>query len=186
MKSDTVDLIVTVMWISIAAICGTFTRIVLAQLFGEECANPGTVGWLAAGSPLCVTAGGEADQQGGIVYAVRAKMPSNGTSGLLRCTSNIHSTQVYSSFLSPAMINVFAGFTGQLVGILHYGTYAKYHCPRLAHGQSHCMDHTRFYVSALGHFTLGHSSWLLRFPHHLFKLELGNDHHHVRNRLIGP
>lgn len=47
---------------------------VIAQLFGEECANPGSVGWLAASSPLCVTADGSATQSGGIVFA---DLPSN-------------------------------------------------------------------------------------------------------------
>lgn len=47
---------------------------ILAQLFGEACANPGTVGWLSAGSPLCVTKDGETQQQGGIVFA---DLPSN-------------------------------------------------------------------------------------------------------------
>lgn len=69
------DFIVTCLWMSIAAYFGSFLRIILAQLFGEECANPGSVGWLAAGSPLCVTAGGEADQQGGIVFAVSIHIP---------------------------------------------------------------------------------------------------------------
>jgi fluoride exporter len=54
---------------------GTLLRVVLAQLFGEECANPGTVGWLAAGSPLCITKNGEtAAQEGGIVFA---DLPAN-------------------------------------------------------------------------------------------------------------
>jgi hypothetical protein len=58
------------MYLSIAAILGTFLRIAMAQLFGEECANPGTVGWLAASSPLCVTKDGQSSRQGGIVFAV--------------------------------------------------------------------------------------------------------------------
>lgn len=49
---------------------GTFLRIAMAQLFGDECANPGTVGWLAASSPLCVTKDGESEREGGIVFAV--------------------------------------------------------------------------------------------------------------------
>lgn len=40
----------------------------LAQLFGEECANPGTVGWLSSGAPLCVTADGETLQEGGVIF----------------------------------------------------------------------------------------------------------------------
>lgn len=47
----------------------------LAQLFGEECKNPGTVGWLKASSPLCVTADGTTEQvEGGIVFA---DLPAN-------------------------------------------------------------------------------------------------------------
>jgi len=74
MTPETLKWIVTCVWLSVAAMVGCFFRIVLAQLFGEECANPGTVGWLAAGSPLCVTAGGNADVQGGIVFA---DLPAN-------------------------------------------------------------------------------------------------------------
>jgi fluoride ion exporter CrcB/FEX len=47
---------------------------VLAQLFGEACANPGTVGWLSAGAPLCVTKDGSTTQTGGIVFA---DLPAN-------------------------------------------------------------------------------------------------------------
>jgi len=47
---------------------------VIAQLFGEACRNPGTVGWLSAAAPLCVTADGKTTQQGGIVFA---DLPSN-------------------------------------------------------------------------------------------------------------
>jgi CrcB protein len=61
-------------YISMAAIMGVLFRMILAQFFGEECANPGTVGWLAASSPLCVTADGSATQSGGIVFA---DLPSN-------------------------------------------------------------------------------------------------------------
>ena len=53
---------------------GALLRIVIAQLFGEECANPGTVGWLAASSPLCVTKNGTAQFEGGIIFA---DLPSN-------------------------------------------------------------------------------------------------------------
>ena len=61
-------------YISLFAIFGVLLRMIIAQLFGEECANPGTVGWLAASSPLCVTADGSATQSGGIVFA---DLPSN-------------------------------------------------------------------------------------------------------------
>lgn len=64
----------TACYLSIAAILGTFLRIAMAQLFGDECANPGTVGWLAASSPLCVTKDGESEREGGIVFA---DLPAN-------------------------------------------------------------------------------------------------------------
>jgi len=47
---------------------------ILAQVFGEECANPGTVGWLSSGAPLCVTAEGETLQEGGVLFA---DLPAN-------------------------------------------------------------------------------------------------------------
>lgn len=62
------------MYMACLAIIGCLMRICIAQYFGEECKNPGTVGWLAASSPLCVTANGEATQSGGIVFA---DLPSN-------------------------------------------------------------------------------------------------------------
>jgi fluoride ion exporter CrcB/FEX len=58
----------------LAAICGVLLRIVLAQLFGEACANPDTIGWLSASAPLCVTKDGSTTQQGGIIFA---DLPSN-------------------------------------------------------------------------------------------------------------
>ena len=66
--------IVTVCYISIASMLGTFLRVVIAQLFGEECKNPGSVGWLAAAAPLCVTRTGETSLEGGIIFA---DLPSN-------------------------------------------------------------------------------------------------------------
>jgi hypothetical protein len=42
-------------FIALFAILGALLRIIIAQLFGEACANPGTVAWLSAGEPLCVT-----------------------------------------------------------------------------------------------------------------------------------
>jgi fluoride ion exporter CrcB/FEX len=53
---------------------GALLRLIIAQLFGEACANPGTVGWLSAAAPLCVTKDGDTQQQGGIVFA---DLPSN-------------------------------------------------------------------------------------------------------------
>jgi hypothetical protein len=70
LSEDRRKTIVTAMYLSIAAILGTFLRIAMAQLFGDECANPGTVGWLAASSPLCVTKDGDSEREGGIVFAV--------------------------------------------------------------------------------------------------------------------
>lgn len=67
--------LVQVCYLSAAAITGVLLRIMLAQLFGEECKNPGTVGWLKASSPLCVTADGTTEQiEGGIVFA---DLPAN-------------------------------------------------------------------------------------------------------------
>ncbi len=59
---------------SIFAMFGALLRMVLAQLFGEECKNPGTIGWLKAGQPLCVTADGETSISGGIIFA---DLPAN-------------------------------------------------------------------------------------------------------------
>ena len=56
-------------YIALAAILGTLLRIIMAQLFGEHCANPGTIGWLAAAAPLCVTKDGDTLQEGGIVFS---------------------------------------------------------------------------------------------------------------------
>ena len=61
-------------YIGLGAIAGTLMRMIFAQLFGEACRNPGTVGWLSAAAPLCVTRDGTTTQQGGIVFA---DLPSN-------------------------------------------------------------------------------------------------------------
>ena len=61
-------------YIALGAIFGTFVRILLAQLFGEECDNSGSVGWLNAGSPLCVTTDGQTLRLGGIIFA---DLPAN-------------------------------------------------------------------------------------------------------------
>jgi fluoride ion exporter CrcB/FEX len=66
--------LLTACYISLAAIGGVLLRIIIAQLFGEACANPGTIGWLSAGAPLCVTKDGSTTQQGGIIFA---DLPSN-------------------------------------------------------------------------------------------------------------
>ena len=64
-----------VCYLSAAAITGALLRIMLAQLFGEECKNPGTVGWLKASSPLCVTADGHTELVGGGI--IFADLPAN-------------------------------------------------------------------------------------------------------------
>ena len=46
----------------------------MAQYFGLECQNPGSVGWLKASQPLCVTADGDTTIEGGIIYA---DLPAN-------------------------------------------------------------------------------------------------------------
>ena len=61
-------------YIGIFAVFGVFVRMITAQVFGEECYNPGTVGWLASGSPLCVTNSMKATEEGGIIYA---DLPAN-------------------------------------------------------------------------------------------------------------
>jgi len=68
------DVIIETMYMSIFAVFGCFLRIFLAQLFGEECKNPGTVGWLKAGQPLCVTADGDTTVEDGIIFA---DLPAN-------------------------------------------------------------------------------------------------------------
>jgi hypothetical protein len=66
--------LVQMCYLGIAAILETLRHMILALLIGVECANPGTVGWLAASSPLCITAVGETSQQGGVVFA---DLPAN-------------------------------------------------------------------------------------------------------------
>lgn len=61
--------IIKVFYMSVFAILGVLMRMILAQFFGEECKNPGTIGWLKAGQPLCVTADGETSISGGIIFA---------------------------------------------------------------------------------------------------------------------
>jgi len=67
--------LVKICYLSAAAITGALLRIMLAQLFGEECKNPGTVGWLKASSPLCVTADGHTELVGGGI--IFADLPAN-------------------------------------------------------------------------------------------------------------
>ena len=65
---------VTACYLGVGAIFGTLLRMVMAQLFGEECRSPGTVGWIADDSVLCVTSNGETSTVGGIVFA---DLPAN-------------------------------------------------------------------------------------------------------------
>lgn len=82
--------LITAMHISFFAILGAFLRIVLAQFFGEECANPGTVGWLAASSPLCVTADGSAESRGSIIFAdLPANLIGSFFMGMLQSTATM-------------------------------------------------------------------------------------------------
>lgn len=65
--------IVQGIYIGLFAILGTFLRVIVAQIFGEYCKNPDSIGWLKASAPLCVTQGG-ATEQGGIIFA---DLPAN-------------------------------------------------------------------------------------------------------------
>ena len=90
------------MYLSIAAILGTFLRIAMAQLFGDECANPGTVGWLAASSPLCVTKDGDSEREGGIVFAVSEYMKCIGYNIVLKPRPfHLHSLSVHDRIFRP-------------------------------------------------------------------------------------
>lgn len=82
--------LVIAMYMSVFAMLGALLRIVLAQLFGEECSNPGTVGWLAASSPLCVTADGFAQREGGIIFAdLPANLIGSFLMGMLQSTDTM-------------------------------------------------------------------------------------------------
>jgi fluoride ion exporter CrcB/FEX len=61
-------------YIGLGAVLGALVRMILAQIFGENCANPGSIGWLPASSPLCVTAQGDISQAGGVLFA---DLPAN-------------------------------------------------------------------------------------------------------------
>ena len=81
---------VIAMYMSVFAVLGALLRIILAQLFGEECSNPGTVGWLAASSPLCVTADGYAQREGGIIFAdLPANLIGSFLMGMLQSTDTM-------------------------------------------------------------------------------------------------
>lgn len=68
-QDEEVKWVLTACWVAIGAMLGSVMRIIIAQLFGDACANPESVGWLSAGAPLCVTQDGNTQQQGGIVFA---------------------------------------------------------------------------------------------------------------------
>eukprot|EP00536_Pseudo-nitzschia_multiseries_P005313 jgi/Psemu1/238406/estExt_Genewise1.C_990020 len=61
-------------YLGIAAIFGTLVRLILAQLFGQACSNPETVGWIADEAVLCVTSNGQTTQNEGIIFA---DLPAN-------------------------------------------------------------------------------------------------------------
>jgi fluoride ion exporter CrcB/FEX len=74
MTSSTRLAIVQACYLGVAAMIGTLVRLILAQLFGQACSNPGTIGWIADDAALCVTASGETSQKGGIIFA---DLPAN-------------------------------------------------------------------------------------------------------------
>lgn len=59
---------VKVLYLVVFSMIGTLLRILLSQLFGEECQSPGSVGWLKAGQALCFTDNGETYMEGGIIF----------------------------------------------------------------------------------------------------------------------
>ena len=66
--------VIQVLYVCVFSIFGCLVRIIIAQYFGYECNNPGTVGWLKSGQPLCVTADGETSVSGGIIFS---DLPAN-------------------------------------------------------------------------------------------------------------
>ena len=61
-------------YLGIGAIFGTLLRLILAQLFGQACSNPGTIGYINDEAVLCVTSNGETTQNEGIIFA---DLPAN-------------------------------------------------------------------------------------------------------------
>ncbi|KAG7374004.1 CrcB-like domain containing protein [Nitzschia inconspicua] len=61
-------------YLGVAAMIGTLVRLIMAQLFGQACSNPGTIGWIADDAALCVTSNGAGQQMGGIIFA---DLPAN-------------------------------------------------------------------------------------------------------------
>jgi Integral membrane protein possibly involved in chromosome condensation len=87
---------IKVLYLSVFAVVGAFLRIILAQLFGEECKNPGSVGWLKAGSPLCVTANGEASMEGGIIFSdLPANLLGSFVMGMMQTTDTMGLPKIF-------------------------------------------------------------------------------------------
>jgi fluoride ion exporter CrcB/FEX len=68
----------TVCCVSLAAIAGALLRMALAQVFGEACHNPGTVGWLSAGAPVCLTSSTQSQTSSSVGHGmIFSDLPSN-------------------------------------------------------------------------------------------------------------
>jgi len=96
--------IVQACYLGVAAMLGTLLRLILAQLFGQACQNPGTIGWIADDAVLCVTASGETSQQGGIIFAdLPANLLGSFLMGLFQDGSSLNlAIGVPLAFLSPS------------------------------------------------------------------------------------
>ncbi len=82
--------VIKVIYLSIFAILGALVRVMMAQLFGEDCENAGTIGWLKAGQPLCVTADGDTSLEGGIIFAdLPANLLGSFIMGLMQTTDTM-------------------------------------------------------------------------------------------------
>ena len=97
-------------YLGIAAIFGTLLRLILAQLFGQACSNPGTIGWIADEAVLCVTRDGTTTQNEGIVFAdLPANLLGSFVMGLLQDGTALGlAINVPIAFLSPS--NPFQSF----------------------------------------------------------------------------
>ena len=101
-------------YIALAAVAGSLLRIGMAQVFGEECANPGTIGWLAAAAPLCVTKDGDTVQEGGIIFS---DLPANILGSFLMGT--LQSAAVLHLAVPMAVAWLGPQHPFQKMGILH-------------------------------------------------------------------
>ena len=103
-------LLVQACYLGVAAMLGTLLRLVLAQLFGQACSNPGTIGWIADDAALCVTADGSASQQGGIIFAdLPANILGSFVMGLLQDGASLDlAIHTPLAFLGPS--NVLQGY----------------------------------------------------------------------------